>query len=1070
MSNRSSQINETNVPLVPYGSNTPFDIYGGQSVTEQPPFLSADAFTNLQIEGMSIYSPAAVPKPTTIEADEILVQFADIYVKKTTLNDSFQQVRNSEKPLGPDYVKLLPKTIDVYLKSEEVVMPSYKPSYFSATKDLALMKQTFHFYAMNIGQSPTGSVEANPLFKPEEHAEYCFGKNGLKGIGATTAFTSGTLKGQISRMRQNKDVATGRGGNHTNKGLSGLKLTADDLGKLMERTLPLPKADSETLLPLAGNLSSRVVVVDDEIFYSTLPGFKKDTKAGMPFRQVHTKGEKVWDTFVAANTFLNQLEEKMQAPAGPKGGLRQLMRDWWFLGVSYVFPKAERYTLVEREHLKIVKKFDKQTKKKSIERIEEKRVEAEKTRNIYSVPFITHMLASLLVDQIEKFGNLNIDNYDTPSLYKWTPFKGGMNRLMKKIRMYMLETKSQVEGKWKPFTMVYADNWYVISPYKKDGTVKFQYSSEDLTKGESNATRDIMAGMVQYILHSFWLTDSAEENQIDVNFDAKYGLLFRHIMPALFVDSVGLIGNMLVRYYGQASGNTYTFLTNHAVTTILEHMWKEKLGSAKLTKEVRNKLMEATGIDFKPELVIEDLESEIDEVIRYNQSIEEYMPFFGSKIETDGVGQRVPKVLKLDLLGYNAVWEPNNQIWVPALEGERSLKSASCPKDFKTENNMVRNIYENIRYNSLILTGLWIFPVIHKAASSMVHKHYGAVHNAYVTLDTQKIASNVELQYDLATLNDPEVLTYLSGIALPPTKNTMLALFTGDPADTPKRAKYRPILTHLDNKNLWFVTPGMTHTQRFERDLPIVSGAWGDDDERGTEYVDIKSLATRKTQVKYAGRYKMRLTPSVPNVISTIQYSTEVHMYNNADKLYLKAPTDEIYANFKNKMTDIQKLHMEEAKVGFDPVTSIVTGGKKKLHIYAPTKEDFKETLGEQNRKYSTIKKNMVRRTGRKPEEYREISRQPITLAKGQQAQYDAPRVMSEVRDTIELMNDGYVPPATRISKLALKIDRLNEQDFPSLTKDILGKALQTKREVKDYLAAARKAIEVEKAQGESVE
>lgn len=959
MSNRSSHVSNKDI-LLSTGTHptttTNFDLVNRETVSEQPRFKSSDAYNMLKREGLEIFSPIGLSDPVVVEP-EVFGKMGQAYT-----NDPDREI--VECKVGDQYrnragyVPLVNGNIPLYTENDTKIHPMYRPSYFTANIDQKVMKQIFHWFFISKGVGPEGSVKPLEGFNEAENADYIWGEGGLEDVAKTHAFTSGTLLGQVTRIKQNKDVATGQGTFHKNKGLSGLGYSIDQICKLLERTLPLPKPESiKELMPLIYNIQSLVYFEPDGdsrenyLFYSRLPKYEKETKAGMPFPQKTLKKEVPWSTYLHMRLFLNDLATAMQTDGTAKK-IKKVLRDWWFLSVFYIFPKAERYRLVHRDH--VVRERKMIGGKVVYNDKTETRFEAEKTRNIYSTPFITHMLASLLVNQIEEYGQLNVDNFETPSLYKWTPYLGGMDRLVLKMVKYMQNVLQNKEVD-SAFTLIYADNWYVLKPYVNEGNIKFQFTSEDLTKGESNATRDMQSAFAHYILHTFFVVDDSGKKY--VMFDSVMAYLYRVVIPSFFTNSTGLLGNMLIKFFGQASGNTWTFYTNHILTTILDNEYK-KLGSPLLTRETREVLMTRTGIDFKVEFEDRDFLKSVEDNKNYNKTIADRFPLFSENINSDFSGVRKPAILRLDLLGYDAVYVPQLDAYVPVLNSDRLFKAVMLPKNFKSENHLVNLMYDNIRYNSLIMVGAWAYPVLHMSLAALVNNSLTPFLKSNTKLPVDQIVSNIELPYELVNLATPEMLKYLGGVNSVPDDDFFNSLFTGDPLTAPAKAKYHPIINFGKNDQaMIFVTPGMSFEQTYTEDPAIIGDRWGDIDEgirRSTPY-----LRTQPT--KNVGFYSIK-TKRTSRLSTVFNFANEVIMYNNAERLYLKSLDDDVYAKFKTKLTDPQKLNPTLANVYYDPKTGRTGTKGVKLPSEAPTIEDFRQEVANQGRKWQTKKRNLTRR------------------------------------------------------------------------------------------------------------
>nr|UDL09426.1 VP1 [porcine birnavirus] len=470
-------------------------------------------------------------------------------------------------------------------------------------------------------------------------------------------YGSGTYTGQIKRLIAMKEVATGRNPNKNPLD----KYTLEAIAQMMEVTLPIgsPGDDAGPWPPLT-RVPSRMLENDDGEIRDYLPKLNLKASSGLPYIG-RTKGQTIGEMLAISNQFIRELSQVIKQGAIGKGtkkkNLHKVLSDFWYLSCGLLFPKAERY-----------KKSEWLTK----------------TRNIWSAPSPTHLLISMITWPVMTNSNNNFMNIEgCPSLYKFNPLRGGMDRAV-----------NWILTRTEPDFLIYADNIYIC--------MEDTWFSIDLEKGEANCTRQHMQAAMYYILSRGWSDNG------DPMFNQTWASFAMNIAPALVVDSSCLLMNLQLHTYGQGSGNAATFLNNHLISTILMYEWRQA-GCPRPGTEAFKDLEKVTGTNFKVEREIPEIKSKLLALVNQPQG------YLNGGQEPEEPGSTV----ELDLLGWATTYSRDLGQYVPVLDRERLFLSAALPKGL--ENKEMKKMmgyeqaYKIVRYEALRLVGGWNYPLLNKA-------------------------------------------------------------------------------------------------------------------------------------------------------------------------------------------------------------------------------------------------------------------------------------------------------------------------------------------------------------------
>ncbi|QCQ84350.1 RNA-dependent RNA polymerase [Lates calcarifer birnavirus] len=527
--------------------------------------------------------------------------------------------------------------------------PMHKPEHGKQTEfgmyDLPLLKQ-MTFQLINGKENP---AEEGATFKQ------------FRDTILECQYGSGTNAGQIARLLAMRGVAVGR---NPNKTLAQQGLTLEQMAVLLEQTLPIGQpGDDETGWPALTTTLSGLLNPDTNEDY--LPDVTKKSSAGLPYIG-KTKGDTMLEALAIGDTFLRELSAVLSSTTpDQKDRFNSLLQDFWFLSCGLLFPKGERY---------------------------DRDAWLTKTRNIWSAPFPTHFLISAISWPIMKQSKNNTLNMDTPSLYGFNPFNGGLDSIMRRVE------------KGEDLHLIYADNIYILQDRI--------WFSIDLEKGEANATKSHAQAIAYYLLTRGWVQDDGSPA-----FNATWATLAMQIAPALVVDSSCLFMNLQLKTYGQGSGNPWTFLINHALSTIVVNAWIQA-GKPRPDTPQFMALEKTTGVNFK-------IERTIPEVPTVALKAKESSPLVGYLGDgTNRPPEKEAPTVDLDLLGWSATYSRLLESWVPVLDKERMLKSAAYPKGL--ENKELKNqpgaelAYTIVRNEALRMVGGWAYPLLDRSLKAMV--------------------------------------------------------------------------------------------------------------------------------------------------------------------------------------------------------------------------------------------------------------------------------------------------------------------------------------------------------------
>nr|AMO03243.1 putative replicase [Eridge virus] len=575
-------------------------------------------------------------------------------------------------------------TKDVSLPvGSDLQIPTYKPGHEVSPPLLTLPNALAYEYMHYISKSSNDAWDERVYETLRE----------LLVAQATTRFSTGSLLGQVKRVAAGQDVAYGRKGHHKNKSFKEMGITPYKVMEWLDEYLPLSDQDPDITL---SNTLDWLIYTQEEAelmgVSDSLPTITQSSAAGLPWLG-KKKGEVAVSALITANMLIrdvssllkenlftgtnNPLDTKKEGVAettnkNPKRAadqfsrlvLDRIVKEYSYTMMGLLFPKGERYAIAD--HLT-------------------------KTRNIWSASYVTHLIGSTISDQPAK-RMLNVLNCKTrtPSLSKFSPTQGGMDALINII----LNATEIVE-------LVYADNAYIYYPNEDI------WYSIDLTKGEANCTRDVAMTMAMYLLTRGWTS-----TQGTPLYNYTWAYLSLYAIPYMTVDSISILKNFQIKNPGQGSGNPWTFLNNHVLTTILMNKWAE-IGKPQPTPEVIENLATMTGIDFKVELVVHNFREKLIEAS--NHSIPT-----NNRVE--------PRtIVEMDMLGWDVTHTEYG--YTPVLSKERMFKSIACPQPPSStfQSNIAKQVHKYIQNVALLYVGAWAYPCIAQTVESYVTNHWNTI-------------------------------------------------------------------------------------------------------------------------------------------------------------------------------------------------------------------------------------------------------------------------------------------------------------------------------------------------------
>nr|AGW51781.1 VP1/RdRp [Culicine-associated Z virus] len=587
-----------------------------------------------------------------------------------------------------------PRMLDLYeeqLGSKDVslpigaeqILPTYKPGH-EITPPLTTLANSLAFEYMKYIEG-----SSNPDF---DAAIYRTIKELLE-IQGNTRFSTGSLMGQVRRIAAGQDVAYGRNGHHKNKSFKELGLTPYKVMGWLDEYMPIREGEPD--FKLTNTLDWLVYTPQEAELMGvpdSLPAISHSSAAGLPWLG-KKKGEVAISALITANMLIQDtsrilketlfsgsndpLEAKKEGVAAETAKskkrsagqfsaeiLKMITTEYSYTMMGLLFPKGERYH--RADHLN-------------------------KTRNIWSASYVTHLLGSIISDQpAKRMLNVITSSEPTPSLAKFSPTQGGMNTLVETI----LEATDIME-------LVYADNAYMYFP---DEDVWY---SIDLTKGEANCTRDVAMTTAMYLLTRGWTS-----NEGVPLYNYTWAYLALYMIPYTTVDSISILKNFQIKNPGQGSGNPWTFLNNHVLTTILMNKWRA-MGRPKPTAQVIEKLSSETGIDFKVELVVPDFKKKLLEAKDRSLPVE------------DRVKPRT--IVTMDMLGWDVTHTQYG--FTPVLAKERLFKSIACPQPPSStfSSSIAKQVHKYIQNVALLYVGGWAYPCIAQTIEGYALNHWNTI-------------------------------------------------------------------------------------------------------------------------------------------------------------------------------------------------------------------------------------------------------------------------------------------------------------------------------------------------------
>lgn len=539
-----------------------------------------------------------------------------------------------------------------------------------------------------------------------------------------TRFSTGTLSGQAHRLVDGLNVRNGVAGNHKNRPLADLGLDLIQCVHLLEQTLPFD--DSEPPIDLTMQLNEYIYTKEEREALGKsddLPPITANTKAGLPWQQNVQKGDVIPSAVFLADHFIVEVSDLLKDTLFKTGQVSNLSAagaaaaghefqaqfskkltsllngKYWYLRCGMLFPKGERYDVTKL---------------------------ATKTRNIWSAPFVTHLLANQVsgIPMKRSLNYLTCDEY-TPSLSKFAATQGGMEQLVNKLL-----------SEEQPTALIYADNIYFYYPDTED------WYSIDLTKGEANITREMAMSVAAYLLLNGWTDEDSNPM-----FSYTWAIIALYVIPSCTVDSMALLKNLLLLNPGQGSGNAWTFINNHLASTILWQEWI-KAGKPRPTEDMVKDLSSRTGIDFKLELYTPKLKSKLV------AAKEHTLPF-------DNTNE--PRtIVEMDMLGWDVTYTEFGA--TPVLNKARLFNSYVCPQPTKQtmDSGVKKNVHKYVQALSVLYVGGWAYPGLRSAVSEYVENYWNSVQNSITQLQLDEEVVLESVAEAIRKSNYSEVLELLN--------------------------------------------------------------------------------------------------------------------------------------------------------------------------------------------------------------------------------------------------------------------------------------------------------------------
>jgi hypothetical protein len=648
-------------------------------------YSSTKSATILKEKKVSIYKTRAIPTLEKTSAEEYLPE---------RLWPLLQ-----DDPKAPFH-----RTVILPIGDREYI-PQYRPVYRSSKYDVGLYNQIIY---QAITNDNAESYEAN--------------KKIIADIDNSTrnyVYCSGTMSGQLTRLAEMTRIRNAVKSNGKQERVSAIQLfdvihknmDDDDTSKgfnsletgcnlffkyhpiysveLEEDTWPGLTGKPSKFIDLGGpELDSNgeplldnegAGIMRPEIDY--LPAIKNIRSAGEPY-EGKQKGEVITEALILADSFMGGLSEALTCKRPDRtAALASLMGDFWWLSCGYFFPKAEIYKRTEI---------------------------STKTRNIWAMPFPSHLLNGLLYELPKKYSPNVLLDPNLSSLYRFSPFHGGMDRL---INLFL--------NIQEPIGLAYADNIYLIYPVGDD----IQYYSFDLTKAEAQVTPEDAV-----FLNYYFLTRGHSLINGTAAFDSTWAFFATTIQPNLSIDSTVLMSNLQIKLPGQGSGNTATYDNNTLSSAKFLITWELRGKPLPNTKEWTT-VIDRCGVDFKLEFSDMNLKTTILNAKRVTR----HEGYLG--LEGDNKPPEIPPpIVELDLLGWSAVYSPILDSFVPTLQTDRFTRSICLTKkdDNLTDLKEAQQFYKLVRSEALRLIG----GIIHKPVDNALKQ---LASEARISLDRAKV-------------------------------------------------------------------------------------------------------------------------------------------------------------------------------------------------------------------------------------------------------------------------------------------------------------------------------------------
>jgi len=823
--------------------------------------------------GVSVLSPILIPEITEFYSDKM---FIDRRAWKMVVDLDSADGKNCRVDLlrtavSPDHTEeggypyFIPTKLQLPV-GKKMRMSKYQPPFRAAGYDENFLKQVIHWFLMSKGIGPGKNGVSTTNVTPIEMGDADSQLAKIFDVAAHTYIGTPTLEAQIKRLADVRDVNLGRG-YYKAKDVISQGYTMESVARILETTLPLAMVDKRynklvkypsEYLTFGGNPES----IDDEVpIIDFFPKINSKGAAGLPWMQGRTKRDAFWDGVAICDSLLKKTSSCLLARNSETRlvkTLSDIMKSFRYLEEVYIFGKEERYPT-------------------TIDGV------AEKARNIMSVGLAPHMLGSFMVhDNYPPVGgqppkSINVTNSETPSLYKFSALKGGMDIFVTKIR-----------GAKDTRYFIYADNLYLLFK-EDDGT--FTWFSLDLVKGEANAHYTHAVAIAYYFITRKFL--DITKDGVESRITNTWMFVLMVLMPICYCTASGVIGNQRVPINGQTSGGPWTFLINHVISSIFADAWL-KAKTPRPGSEGFASLMERLGINFKIELENKDILRQLNEAYSRPVNLTEIPLTYE------------PRIINLDLLGWNTVFILLNGsiVAVPILMESRILSSSIFPQEPKSlfknleKEQLGNKLLKVIQMYALFMLGAWAYPLLYRAIHS---SHEYIKDEISRILDVATIGS----QIDISSITEgmqvqseiDDVIDLLKFNAFKIFDTSIFdKLYSGHAQPKPKQMR-------LSKKINFGISKFFSYSVKcFTKDiLPLRAlsyTAWGDmyddeDNEPNDEAREMHFVRTFDEDVNDAKRileedsrldmerYKSERGKEVVNYLSADTYKEEGYIYNN---------------------------------------------------------------------------------------------------------------------------------------------------------------------------------------------